>query len=122
MSISKTQFDGSSPDTITFTRKEAECLFTEIASVAEAAYRRGVQQAVEVGLSPEDALWYRYYRGNSRDRLYRYANPIPECGRSGKRWKLKCVDRMEWEAYVKDDGPFWTLEAFARRRVNLYGN
>jgi len=36
----------SFPGTITFTRKEAERLFTEIASVAEAAYRRGVQQAV----------------------------------------------------------------------------
>jgi hypothetical protein len=43
------------PETISFTQKEAKELLAEIASVAEAAYRRGVQQAGAFGLSRQAA-------------------------------------------------------------------
>lgn len=103
---------------IAFSRAQAQRLLREIASVAEAAYRRGAQQAVALRLTEEDAAWYRYY-GALGKHSYRHANPIPERGRDGKKWKLKCVDRMEWRSWVSNDGPFKSLWQFTARQPAL---
>ena len=79
---------------------------------------------VALELSEADAEWYRYYGANRRGpkhrqvRMYRYANPIPERGRNGKKWRLPCVDRMEWRSWVSDDGPFKDLWNFAAAPLN----
>ena len=98
---------------LTLSRKEAKKLLIEIASVAEAAYRRGAQQAVALKVSDGDLSWYRYYQPNSgRNHIYLYANPLPESGRNGKKWRTACINRMEWRSWVYDDGPFENLVRF----------
>jgi hypothetical protein len=57
--------------------REIRKLLKEVASMCERAYRRGAQQAVALGLSEDDASWYRYY-GMTADGFYRKANNMPE--------------------------------------------
>jgi hypothetical protein len=99
-------------NTLTLTRAKAKKLLAEIASVAEAAYRRGAQQAVSLKVPAEDLNWYRYYLP-LRDRFYCYANPLPRPWRDGKKWRIKYTDRMEWESWLNHDGPFEKLVNFA---------
>lgn len=109
-------------ETLTLTRRQARSLMKEIASVAEAAYRRGAQQAVALGLSKEDAAWYRYFgkvwAKSGMGSLFTSAIPLPQGEGDRKRvakWrgKLSCVERMEWSSNVDGKGPFKELAHFA---------
>ena len=101
----------SNLESINFTRAEAKELLAEIASVAEAAYRRGVQQGGAFGLSRALAAEYRYYGCKGRY-FYQCAVPLFK-GTFSRKQKPKCVDRMEWRNWVKPDGPFRELHRIA---------
>jgi hypothetical protein len=75
--------------TITLTKREAKELILEIADRCEAAYRRGAQHAVVLGLNAEDASWYRHYGVKAYKNGFRYQHAlrIPESGIDSKTGK-----------------------------------
>jgi hypothetical protein len=103
-------------ETITLTRRQAKALMKEIASVAEAAYRRGVQQAGMFQLSPGQAAEYRYYGKKScRSGFGSVFTKAHAVGLKSfqKTTNLSCVDQMEWSSNVDGKGPFRELANFA---------
>jgi hypothetical protein len=58
--------------------QEAHAMVRAIASMAEQSYRRGIQQGEAMGVSAEDAAWFRYdccLPEEKKDRLYRLSIP-----------------------------------------------
>ncbi len=75
---------------MTLSRRQARVLVKQIASLCEKAYRRGVEQAVAVKPSPEDASWYRYhcvdrFRGQAFH-LIAHRMPEPFTAEQTKNW------------------------------------
>jgi hypothetical protein len=68
---------------IRLSRRQARHLLTQIASMCEKAYRRGAQHAAVLGLSEEDAQWFRYecadrYRYRGSLDFHQIAHPMPK--------------------------------------------
>jgi hypothetical protein len=105
---------------MTLSRRQAQVLVKQIASLCEKAYRRGVEQAVALKPSPEDASWYRYhcvdkFRGQAFH-LIAHRMPEPFTPEQTKDWP-KADQHNPGRSYARNS----IATAVSVHRLN-YGN
>jgi hypothetical protein len=101
--------------------QDTHAMIRAIAGMAEKSYRRGIQQGEAMGISSQDAEWFRYdccLPEEKKDGLYRFSIPSPENGfrrKVHRKW-WTCVDLLDRELPYEHDQPFVALRAL----VNWY--